>query len=926
MHSEKSRRGRSSKTPKREKRSFVEILEDRWMLSAGEWLARFDGIPSDTRDVQLPYIQNLFHRAGLDALGVRAEELVGVNGVVIVQANPAADLGAIQKDLQLVPGFSSVEPWDAGASAGTRQIYVPDSPLAEHDGASQISSFSGSITSNSSTQAAAASSLVQTSNGFDGINRTQTSAVSPPDTNGAAGPSSFIETVNLSLAIYDKTTGLTTPGGGITSFGTFFSPLGGTLSFSDPVVVYNEITQRFAVNVLDFSVNASGKTTAMRDDFAISKTNNPSLSSSDWNFFRYNTDDTPGPAVDFSDFPKVGYNADGYVISFNMFPSSFNHVSVLGIGNDGTSTGMRTMPGGTTNFTLAPASMHGAAPGAPMWFLGDGHTGGGGNTINVVRLDNPFSTAAVNSTSFTENVASFLSAPNPRQPGGSLGANTSLGTRFYFSGLRSVGGVTHLVSAHAVGNGTGVESRWYDFNVTTGTPTLIQQGTVNPNTSTTDTYFPDVDIAPDGSIGMNYSESGTSEYMSMYITGRKATDPTSTMQTPVLAKTNPVALDALGRAGDYSFTSIDPTDGTFWAANEYAGSFGSPNWATWIQHFTVGASTVTNRQLFYANSAYDGFSGNPATAHDEAIAPDKVALLPSQGESTFANVSSYTAGINGIMVDLSAGGNHSALVANAATDFVFKVSGPFASNTPSTWTTLSGANLPSVLVRPAGSTTIGGVLANDRIELLWANNKIVGTFLEVIVKANADSGLAADDVFYFGSSPGDSGLGNDPDASFVDATDEIAARNHQESDLSLHHPYSVALSNPYDYNKDDQVDATDQILARNFGNTNGELDYISIPGAGPFAPAAGDGGASAAVASALVFRSGSFASTQSMPTWLPDSLGIESLDAMTIAKYINDLAWEQASRRHAIPTARSPDLSGLSDVLLDSLLSDLGLG
>src|SRR5262249_29023181 len=156
--------------------------------------------------------------------------------------------------------------------------------------------------------------------------------------------------------------------------------------------------------------------------------------------------------------------------------SSFDHVSVMGIGNDGSSTGMRQMPGGFTNFTLAPASMHGAASGAPMWFVGDGHSGNGGSTIQVVRLEHPFSSAAVNASTFTIAVPSFGNAPNPRQPGGSLGGNTSLGTRFYFAGLRTVGGQTYLASADAVGNGTGVSSRWYEFDVTSGTPTLYQQG------------------------------------------------------------------------------------------------------------------------------------------------------------------------------------------------------------------------------------------------------------------------------------------------------------------------------------------------------------------------------------------------------------------------------------------------------------------
>ena len=255
--------------------------------------------------------------------------------------------------------------------------------------------------------------------------------------------------------------------------------------------------------------------------------------------------------------------------------------------------------------------------------------------------------------------------------------------------------------------------------------------------------------------------------------------------------------------------------------------------------------SVLSRLLFYNNSAYDGGSPAANAADDGAIANDKVALLPGSGKSTFSNFSSYSAGINGIMVDMTASDTHSLMVAS---DFSFKTSGPFASNTPSTWTTLSGANLPSVTVRSGAGT--GG---SDRIELTWPDGKVINTWLEVIVKADAHTGLAADSVFYFGNQPGDSGQGDDVDAAFTDATDDITARNHQESDLSSHYGLAGAIANVYDYNRDDQVDATDQVFARNFGSTNGELDMINIAAAGPFAPATSS--MSAAVVSALASTS-----------------------------------------------------------------------
>ena len=63
-------------------------------------------------------------------------------------------------------------------------------------------------------------------------------------------------------------------------------------------------------------------------------------------------------------------------------------------------------------------------------------------------------------------------------------------------------------------------------------------------------------------------------------------------------------------------------------------------------------ATVATRAVFYNNSAYDGNDPAAGAADDAAVAPDKSALLPGQA-ATFANVTSYTRGINGVMFDLA---------------------------------------------------------------------------------------------------------------------------------------------------------------------------------------------------------------------------------------------------------------------------------
>src|SRR4029077_3510751 len=96
------------------------------------------------------------------------------------------------------------------------------------------------------------------------------------------------------------------------------------------------------------------------------------------------------------------------------------------------------------------------------------------------------------------------------------------------------------------------------------------------------------------------------------------------------------------------------------------------------------SSSVANRSLFYKGSPrYDlpgGSNGQTPLpfSDDNAIATDKSAYLPGSGATTFANVSSYTLGINGLMVDLS--GFHDVL---GPSDFIFKTGN---NNSPSTWT------------------------------------------------------------------------------------------------------------------------------------------------------------------------------------------------------------------------------------------------
>ena len=201
-------------------------------------------------------------------------------------------------------------------------------------------------------------------------------------------------------------------------------------------------------------------------------------------------------------------------------------------------------------------------------------------------------------------------------------------------------------------------------------------------------------------------------------------------------------------------------------------------------------ASVVGRYVFYNNSAFDGGSAGADLRDDAAIATDKRALLPG-GQATFANYTSYSRGINGIMVDIHALANPSGLT---PADFLCRVGND---NHPegAGWT---AATAPSVAVRDIGT----GV---TRVTLTWPDNTIKNQWLQVTVR-HGNTGLPADDVFYFGNAVGESG--NNAADAVVDLADELAVRSHKTGFTP------APVTNPYDFNRDRRVNATDELLAR----------------------------------------------------------------------------------------------------------------
>ncbi|MDP6634240.1 MAG: pre-peptidase C-terminal domain-containing protein [Phycisphaerae bacterium] len=249
------------------------------------------------------------------------------------------------------------------------------------------------------------------------------------------------------------------------------------------------------------------------------------------------------------------------------------------------------------------------------------------------------------------------------------------------------------------------------------------------------------------------------------------------------------------------------------AVNFTAGSFadlaGNTNDA-WAEGFTVVANQthVAARHIFYNNSHLDGNNTLANADDDNAVDATKEALLPG-GIVYPSNYTSYSRGINGIMVDIA---NLDAGYTPDIHDFGIRVHDAESDTWP------DGPAGLSVSVRP-----VDGL---DRVTLIWPDGAIHNQWVEVTVKSEANNGggmgLAADDVFYFcnaiGDTDGDGAVGISDYTTFIGSFGRSEGVDRLEVDL----------------NRDGRVVLDDFVIMRtNFGNEVATPGILTAPSTAP---------------------------------------------------------------------------------------------
>jgi hypothetical protein len=226
----------------------------------------------------------------------------------------------------------------------------------------------------------------------------------------------------------------------------------------------------------------------------------------------------------------------------------------------------------------------------------------------------------------------------------------------------------------------------------------------------------------------------------------------------------------------------------------------------WIDNVKVAIldsvpATSVERAFVYHNS----WSG-------AGSAIDSVKSLHKEGDTpqelTFDNLINTATGINGVGFDIQGLADPGALT---EADFEFQVSpqGAFSQgdNPPSGW---AAAPVPSSVTATPGSP--------DQVLIVWPDNSIENRWLRVVVKATANTGLAADEVYYLGHLLGETtgAVSGIYTIAFADVT-EIRAGSGQ----------TVDSSSPLDIDKNGTVSFADIAAMR--ANVSGQLTNITVP-------------------------------------------------------------------------------------------------
>ncbi len=462
---------------------------------------------------------------------------------------------------------------------------------------------------------------------FEGLGNVN--GVLPPDIEGTVGPNHFIQAINLSFAVFDKSgTLLAGPSNTNTLWTGFGGPCQNTNN-GDPIFLYDQQADRYVLT--QFAVSG-----AQSVCFAVSTTSDPLGT-----YFLYEL-----PAQRFPDYYKLGVwpvpDNNAYFMTTNSgTPGAYD---VYAIDRESLLAGVTPRPAQFFQSfpnLLMPADSDGALP-PPQGSPGLLYTiiAGGedyfstpppaNDSIDLFEYDVDWGNAAnstftmVNSfappeiTDFIWTVCGFFQSNCLPQPGTGVGLDSGSWwpmQRFQYRNFGSHETLLGTWTIDVLAAGDQAAPRWFELrrDSTRGSGwSVFQEGTQAPDAA--NRWEPSISMNGQGDIGMVYSilDAGGNVFPGIRYAGRRESDPAGTMRTEAsLIEGSGVQTSSSNRWGDYASMDVDPADDcTFWFTSEYIQNSGNANWQTRVGTFNFPdcVSVVTSNTSQAVCSADDAVS------------------------------------------------------------------------------------------------------------------------------------------------------------------------------------------------------------------------------------------------------------------------------------------------------------------------------
>ena len=407
----------------------------------------------------------------------------------------------------------------------------------------------------------------------------------PPDANGAVGLDHFVEFINGRFSVFDKATARRVK---TLTDEAFWKASGVALSTnlftSDPRMIFDPASQHWFASQIDID---SSTQASNRFLLAVSTNADPTGS---WAGFGIPADPVDG---NFADFPTLGIDADGVYLSGDLFDASGNSLgpTLLAIPKRDLLASPPSVAGlksfGLLSYDqygdiLQPAVTSGAATsGEAVLATADvGLDFKSHSTLVQSSITNAMLVGgATLAVSATLTVPAYSVPLNPTQPGGVQGMDN--GDARISATVYRVGDIIYAVHGTEVSKRAGVQ--W--FKIDALNQSVLQTGRITD--SNLELYYASIAANENGTVVIACNGSSRAKFVSCYAALGETVNGTLTFSGLVLLKSGTVSYrdpdptTTTSRWGDYSATSVDPTDSNrFWTIQMYAS--GRATWSTQV--------------------------------------------------------------------------------------------------------------------------------------------------------------------------------------------------------------------------------------------------------------------------------------------------------------------------------------------------------